>query len=181
MTFVLAGMIGLTGIQSEQQSSVKIQLENIEKESSLLATESATQFRCLRRDLMKAIQENLARSAPDAGCRAVVETRKAKSLGDIRSSLSKIASMAESLPRENQVLRRLYFDSVYSREDMISDAESKTFTWIVEEGEGDDAPKRICDAAETFATGNSDAFEDDHSMKQKVMTVAVVHDPYRRR
>ncbi|KAL1967855.1 hypothetical protein VTN77DRAFT_2544 [Rasamsonia byssochlamydoides] len=48
--------------------------------------------------------------------------------------------MTKTLPRENIVLRRLYFDAMHRREDAVENAESGTFTWMLEEIEhGNDA------------------------------------------
>jgi len=52
---------------------------------------------------------------------------------DFRSALSRLQIMSRSLSRENEILRLLYFDNMYSREDAITEAESGTFRWIVEE------------------------------------------------
>jgi hypothetical protein len=56
--------------------------------------------------------------------------------------------MAKSIPRDNHILRRLHFQSIYLREDAIMDAESGTFRWIVEESEGDDTVNFECETVE---------------------------------
>jgi hypothetical protein len=61
-------------------------------------------------------------------------------LAELRGIMAKIEIRARALPRENAVLRRLYFDTMYSREDNISMAESGTFKWML--GEQDSASSR---------------------------------------
>jgi hypothetical protein len=56
-----------------------------------------------------------------------------KSLTEIRFSLSKLQLMTKSMSQENRILRRLYFESMYAREDAIAEAASGTFGWILEE------------------------------------------------
>lgn len=45
--------------------------------------------------------------------------------------------MATSLPQENHILRLLSFETIYSREDIVADAEEGTFSWMLED---DDQP-----------------------------------------
>jgi hypothetical protein len=56
-----------------------------------------------------------------------------KSLAEICFSLSRLQLMTKSMSRENRILRRLCFESIYAREDAIAKAESGTFRWILEE------------------------------------------------
>jgi hypothetical protein len=56
-----------------------------------------------------------------------------KSLAEIRFSLSRLQLMMNSISRENRILRRLCFDSMYAREDAIAEAETGTFGWILED------------------------------------------------
>jgi hypothetical protein len=116
---------------SEQQSSVKVQLDKIQKEGAQMSTETATQFACLREELneaVKALLETKDKARPN-------EDEVISPSTDICSTLSRLQSMSRSLSQENQILRRLYFDNIYAREDTIADAESGTFKWILEEDE----------------------------------------------
>ena len=54
-------------------------------------------------------------------------------LAQLCGIMTEIETRARALPRENSVLRRLYFDAMYSREDNISTAASGTFKWILGE------------------------------------------------
>lgn len=59
-------------------------------------------------------------------------------LAEISDSLLKLDMMTKTLPRENIVLRRLYFDAIHRREDTVDNAHSRTFTWILDEEIEDD-------------------------------------------
>jgi len=97
-----------------------------------MSTQTATQFTCLRQELnqaVKALLDTKDKTGPNEN------EGKICSSTDICSALSRLQSMSRSLSRENQILRRLYFDNIYAREDNIADAMSGTFKWIVEENE----------------------------------------------
>ena len=97
-----------------------------------MSTETSAQLTCLRQELnqaVKALLETKDNARPDE------DKKKTYSSMDICSALSTLQSMSRSLSRENQILRRLYFDNLYAREDTITDAESGTFKWILEEDE----------------------------------------------
>ena len=105
-----------------------------------MSTETASQFTCLRKELEQAVQEFLKRSDDNVETNRNNESEQMKSLAEIRNSLSRLYVLANSMSRENRILSRLYFKSIYSREDTIANAESGTFTWILENG--DDEPSR---------------------------------------
>ncbi|KAJ0415404.1 hypothetical protein BJY00DRAFT_265446 [Aspergillus carlsbadensis] len=54
-------------------------------------------------------------------------------LVELNASLSEFQSVTTSLSRQNKVLQRLAFPSMYSREGSIESAESNTFAWMVDE------------------------------------------------
>ena len=78
-----------------------------------------------------------------------------KSLAGIRFSLSRLQLMMNSISRENRILRRLCFDSMYAREDAIAEAESGTFRWILEDRdyESSKVVKDCSDESETKSSG----------------------------
>jgi hypothetical protein len=115
---------------SEQHSSVKVQLDKIQKEGAQMSTETATQLACVRKELnqaVKALLEIKDTARPNA------DEEKIHPSTDICSALSRLQSMSRSLSRENQILRRLYFANIYAREDTIANAEGGTFKWILED------------------------------------------------
>jgi hypothetical protein len=97
-----------------------------------MSTETSTQLTCLRQELNQAVKELLETKD---NARPNEDKKKIYSSMDICSALSTLQSMSRSLSRENQILRRLYFDNIYAREDTITDAEGGTFKWILEEDE----------------------------------------------
>lgn len=54
-------------------------------------------------------------------------------LAELGTSLSKFQAVATSISRQNELLKRLAFKSMYSRENNIDNAESGTFAWMVDE------------------------------------------------
>lgn len=66
----------------------------------------------------------------------VSDADKVNSLAGIRASLSTLLFQLEAVPKattENRILRRLYFNSIYSRENIIGDAEGGTYSWLLED------------------------------------------------
>jgi hypothetical protein len=67
------------------------------------------------------------------------DASKANSLAEIHTSLLTLISKMESIPKvntaENQILRLLYFSSMHSRQETITDVEEGTFAWLLEEDE----------------------------------------------
>ncbi|KAH0534152.1 hypothetical protein FGG08_007261 [Glutinoglossum americanum] len=128
----------VTGNNSEQQSSVKTQLDKMQKEGTEMSTETASQFTCLRKELGQAVQGFLKKLDDDGETNRNNGLEQTESLAEIRTSLSKLQGLVNLISKENRVLRRLYFESVHLREDNIAEAESGTFAWILETG--DDEP-----------------------------------------
>lgn len=61
----------------------------------------------------------------------VTGTDELSRLGNL---LNDLQSLTGTLPKENLILSRLYFDSMHQREDSVSDPEGDTFRWIVDIG-----------------------------------------------
>lgn len=65
------------------------------------------------------------------------DDENANSLAVIGNSLSAILSQMEAIPKlntaEEYILRQLYFSSMYSRLDTVSEAEMGTFAWLLED------------------------------------------------
>ncbi len=141
---------------SDQRSSIRTQLENIQNEGLMLSVESATQLTALRDDLLGAVKALIGRQGMEEN-RVLNpingdQTRNAssaeavnvpfghldeqiKSLKEVRDSLTALYSMTTSMPRENRILRQLFFPSMYNREDNMQPAGDGTFKWILEEEE----------------------------------------------
>ncbi len=117
---------------SEQRSSVKVQLDKIQNEGVQMSKETAAQFTGIRQELDQAVTALL--EIKDR-TRLNADEEKVNRSMDICFGLSRLQSMSRSLSRENQILRRLYSNSMNAREDNIPDAERGTFEWIIEEDE----------------------------------------------
>jgi hypothetical protein len=80
----------------------------------------------LEKKLVKGMFESMRISDADAS----------NSLAEIYASLVTLASKLETIPKantaENHILRRLYFNSMHSRQDTIADVEGGTFNWLLE-------------------------------------------------
>lgn len=87
------------------------------------------------------------------------DEENASSLAEIRGSLSAILSQMKAIPELNTaeecILRRLYFPSMHSRLDTVSEAEMGTFAWLLED-EADEAHLEKLSAAEII-TNSSDS------------------------
>lgn len=89
------------------------------------------------------------------------DDENASSLAVIRNSLSAILSQIDDIPKLNTaeecILRRLYFSSMHSRLDTVSEAEMGTFAWLLED-EADEL--RLVKSGPTEITTNTS----DHSL-----------------
>jgi ABC-type glutathione transport system ATPase component len=84
--------------------------------------------------------------------------------------MTKIEIRARALPRENAVLRRLYFDTMYSREDNISMAESGTFKWML--GEQDAASSRSSISGSVATESQSNSQDEDEAVDDSRTDIA---------
>lgn len=84
--------------------------------------------------------------------------------------MAKIEIRARALPRENAVLRRLYFDTMYSREDTISMAESGTFKWML--GEQDAASSRSSTSGSVATDSQLNSEDEDEGVDDSRTDIA---------
>ncbi|KAK0646910.1 hypothetical protein B0T16DRAFT_458790 [Cercophora newfieldiana] len=104
----------------DQQYAIREGLDKLQSEGQKASIESAKR-------LVSSNILNEAASSNESG-----ETGSGK-LAQLRGLLLAIQSIARTLPNENAILGRLYFDSIYLREDSVSDAEEGTFRWIADD------------------------------------------------
>jgi hypothetical protein len=78
---------------------------------------------------------------------------------EIRRSLSKLQSMMKLVSKENRILGRLRFQSMYTRQDTIGEAESGTFGWILEDE--DDRSTSSCEIDDGASHGSSAIHRDE--------------------
>ena len=129
---------------SDQHSSIKYQLDRIEKEGLRLSAESATQFSLVRMGLNDMTEGTSVSGNQTNDAERSELANVTGPLAELRSNLSRLSALAESLPRENHILRLLYFDSMYSREDTVADAEARTYAWLLK-----DDDELVCSADST--------------------------------
>ena len=111
---------------------VKSQLDALRNEGQSLRNETTKRLDALHQDIATLIETISSTPPPYESNLAKRDTKKA-SLTRLADALSSFQSTTRSISRENHVLSRLVFPSMYSRGDNIEDPESGTFTWIVEE------------------------------------------------
>ncbi|KAI9767609.1 MAG: hypothetical protein M1839_004466 [Geoglossum umbratile] len=125
-------LLRLTLILSDQQSSIKVQLDQLGNTGLSLSTESATHLTMLREDILGAVRrliqgkENLGESANNT-------VGFKEGMWEIQDPLKALSSMISAVPRENCILQNLLFRSMNLREESIASAEEGTFKWIFEE------------------------------------------------
>ncbi len=133
---------------SGRQTAIQADLDKLQQEGRDYSVESARQLGDIRGQL-KCILEKIF--SPPAGeqfglsptaegpssqdvdvspTQAVTEAAS-DSLRQLRDILTSLETMTRRLPKENSILSRLYFDSMFRREDAVDNAEEGTFEWIV--------------------------------------------------
>ncbi|KAL5335318.1 hypothetical protein BJX70DRAFT_401733 [Aspergillus crustosus] len=136
-------------INSDQQSSIKSQLDQIQGAGETLSTESALRLTRIKQDILQAVQQatsgkmtpmghtvdhvhsNLTQPVPGVRLQAPAE------LQDIKTYLDKLSATVAFIPLENRILESLSFDTVFSREDSIRNADEETFEWFLETAASD--------------------------------------------
>ncbi|KAH8804493.1 hypothetical protein F5884DRAFT_754102 [Xylogone sp. PMI_703] len=116
-------LLRLTLMLSDQQSSIKAQLNRLEDTGLNLSTESTTQLTKLREDILRAVSQLTQRN----------ENLEETGMQEVRDSLKALSSRISAVPKENIILRELLFASIKLREESIELAEEGTFEWIFEE------------------------------------------------
>lgn len=120
---------------------MKCRLDRLLHEGTTLKNESTKQFAALRDEITNAMQSlQLQPAQISVGASKCRETN-AKRLAQLSKSLAKLQPLTTLISRENKILQCLSFPSMYDREDSIHDAESGTFSWMVEKqsiGDGED-------------------------------------------
>lgn len=140
---------------------VKSQLEALRNEGQSLRNETTKRLDALHQDIATLIETMSSAPPPYESNLAKRDTEKA-SLTRLADALSSFQSTTKSISRENYILSRLVFPSMYSRGDNIEDPESGTFTWIVEE----ESPPKVDQKDLSEKPGK---YEEEQREAQKVM------------
>ncbi|KAE9367443.1 hypothetical protein N431DRAFT_416093 [Stipitochalara longipes BDJ] len=150
-------LLRLSFMMQGQQSTIKERLDNLQQEGVKLSSQSAEQISELRKELASSVEQLRAAPLQTADDAAVSQL-----LAGLRSIMAKIEIRARALPWENAVLRRLHFDTMYSREDNISVAESGTFKWML--GEQDLASSRPSISGSVASDSRSNGEDEDETI-----------------
>lgn len=103
---------------------------------------TTTQLETMQRDILDLVEA--MRSSPVSPgnkrdqLRVLEGSPEEPSLVELGDYMWKFRFMAKSFSHENYILSRLVFSSIYKRGDVIEDAESGTFDWLVDEPEKKD-------------------------------------------
>jgi len=148
---------------SDQQCSIKLQLDRLENKELSLSAESAALLSTLREGVLKAVtqlvdkgnQDKLAETHPN-------EVRDG--MLKVQQLLQTLSSTMTAIPKENIILQHIFFSSMNSREQNMDSAEEGTFAWIFEEEkvgstQAEDEPNDVnrpkSSSASTVGTGTS--------------------------
>ena len=108
---------------------MKLQLDKLENASLNLSSESASRAKALREQIFQDIKHLLDSRAPSND----TATGSRDHLLDLERGLQDLSSLITTVPRENIILEKLYYDSLDLRERTIVNAENGTFEWLFEE------------------------------------------------
>jgi hypothetical protein len=123
---------------SEEQSSIKSQLDVIQNEAEKLSSSSANELKEMRDDLTVIlnkiqdmdIKDDSSSSDGDESDDGEAQNQLFKSLSGIMSGLSKLEKGLRIIPKETRVLQHLYFEDMFAREDSIESPSQGTFSWL---------------------------------------------------
>ncbi|KAL4949686.1 hypothetical protein BDW69DRAFT_173846 [Aspergillus filifer] len=113
----------------DEQSPTREHLKRIEQQALDLGNQHGSQMKAQSEQLKIIMQRldnanaNTTSSSSLAACQVAIE--------DMRASLAILHAAAKEIPRENDILRALYFPSIFRREDTISFAVGETYQWIL--------------------------------------------------
>jgi hypothetical protein len=118
-----------------------------------LSNESAKHMTEVHKDLSQNIKQlrDMTNRSGESEQSAGVEDKQI--LSEIRASLSKLVLLAKNITQENSVLKKLYFKSMYQREDSVENPDGGSFGWILGsqvEEDYNDEDSQVVDPANSF-------------------------------
>ncbi|KAF6827838.1 hypothetical protein CPLU01_08857 [Colletotrichum plurivorum] len=117
-------MMRLLLLLNDRQTSIMAQLQDAHPRPEMGAPSLI--------ERLTALQDNLVNPVETP-----VSDELLRMTGEARISINNLLSASARLTPEMVILKKLYFDSIYSREDNIENADSNTFRWMIEEEPGD--------------------------------------------
>ncbi|KAJ0418873.1 hypothetical protein BJY00DRAFT_314553 [Aspergillus carlsbadensis] len=127
-------LIRLQFMLGQQQSSFKAALDEIQVQTQTFHNVHGKQLDTLRTGLlaeigrMREMSQAVSQREP-TGNGNNLSGISATGLGAL---LAQLQELAARVPAENQVLSRLYYPSLYYREDAVAPPEARTFQWLVD-------------------------------------------------
>ncbi|OOQ91415.1 hypothetical protein PEBR_00570 [Penicillium brasilianum] len=112
----------------EQSSLVNSQLEVLRSEGKALQNQTMSQLDELYQTISTLVDSLQSGAALDKPYGSIEGP-----FAELGASLFKFQTVTTSMLQENKILERLAFPSMYSRENNIENAESRTFAWMVDE------------------------------------------------
>ncbi|KAJ0415319.1 hypothetical protein BJY00DRAFT_266622 [Aspergillus carlsbadensis] len=135
-------LVRLTLILSDQQSSTRAQLNQIQNDGKRLSSESAVRLSNIQDDILRALEQRATRlPAASEQAQATGLSDMAQSLPpqpdlhQVKADISSLTSLVATMTLENRILENIYFPSMHDREDGIHDAEMGTSEWLLREEE----------------------------------------------
>ncbi|KAL4900662.1 hypothetical protein BDW74DRAFT_188097 [Aspergillus multicolor] len=113
----------------DEQSPISEHLKRIEQQAIDLDNHHGTELKT-QHDQLKEIIQRLE-SMHINNLQQPSSATYLNSMQDIRTSLSVLVSSARDIPRENEILRALYFPSMFRRDDTIGPVVGDTYRWLV--------------------------------------------------
>jgi hypothetical protein len=124
-------LIRISIMMKEEQSSVRTALEKIAQHDDTSAKQTREELGKLKGEILQGV-ELLLQSYNRNDLQASSE-HPTKTLTDIRVALSGMAEVTTVIAKEDWVLKKLRFDSMYLRENSIEDAHTETFKWLLQD------------------------------------------------
>ena len=122
-----------TNVQdSDQQCSIKVQLDRIEAEGLSFSNESANQLKTLREDILRSVTQLVERTGDKEAHVDLAKPPIERDM-DVQEFLSALSTMMVNVPKENAILQSIFFSTMKLRETSMDSAEAGTFEWMFEE------------------------------------------------
>jgi NACHT domain len=148
------------GYTSERQLLVQLQLNTLQSESEKQNSGTVEQLTSLRTTVLDAVQRTIASTDNPGSLEGRSEQLQLIKEADTTLE-ALLASSAPPTP-EMRILKQIYFQSIYSREDAMERAHSGTFEWILEEEAGG-----VRQDSESEGSGHEESAEDEESEDQE--------------
>lgn len=121
---------------SERQSSVKSQLDAIQRRAEELASASSRELAAMRVETTKILTALQEKDYDDDSSSSEIDdleanNRLSESLEEINTKLDALKDRVSTIPKETQLLQQLRFNYMFSRVNSISDVSEGTFAWIM--------------------------------------------------